>query len=299
MKKLAPTLIVAGLLAATATAFAVTERLKLEDSPVLGTRITALFSPKHGDARIRFQLRREGNIELDVVDDQGTVVRHSLGSGVFGAAVHQFAWDGRNDAGQIVPDGLYHVQLQLKDEDRTIEFPSTVRADSTPPTIEQVKIGHRLFSPDGDKRGDQVNVHYTFNEPAFAILYVDGKKVARSYRKKPIGTIQWYGRGKRPGDYRLALAATDLAGNTAPSTREFTVRLRYVDLLRHTFKPRGRILRVRVSTDAKTVSWRLGRTRGNARPPLIRLPVPSKPGHYTLAVRANGHRARATVVVRR
>jgi len=299
VKKLAPTLIVAGLLAATATAFAVTERLKLEDSPVLGTRITALFSPKHGDARIRFQLRREGNIELDVVDDQGTVVRHSLGSGVFGAAVHQFAWDGRNDAGQIVPDGLYHVQLQLKDEDRTIEFPSTVRADSTPPTIEQVKIGHRLFSPDGDKRGDQVNVHYTFNEPAFAILYVDGKKVARSYRKKPIGTIQWYGRGKRPGDYRLALAATDLAGNTAPSTREFTVRLRYVDLLRHTFKPRGRILRVRVSTDAKTVSWRLGRTRGNARPPLIRLPVPSKPGHYTLTVRANGHRARATVVVRR
>src|SRR6476646_3201762 len=96
LKKFAPTLIVAGLLAATATAFAVTERLKLEDSPVLGTKITALFSPKHGEARIRFQLRREGNIELDVVDDRGTVVRHSLGSGVFDAAVHQFAWDGRN-----------------------------------------------------------------------------------------------------------------------------------------------------------------------------------------------------------
>ena len=37
MKKFAPTLIVAGLLAATATAFAVTERLKLEDSPVFMT----------------------------------------------------------------------------------------------------------------------------------------------------------------------------------------------------------------------------------------------------------------------
>jgi hypothetical protein len=299
LKKFAPTLIVAGLLAATATAFAVTERLKLEDSPVLGTRIPALFSPKLTEARIGFRLRREEDIRLDIADDHGTIVRHALGTGVFGQAFHQFAWDGRNDAGRIVPDGIYHVQLQLKDEDRTIEFPSTVRADSTPPTIEQVTIGHRLFSPDGDKRGDQVNVHYTFDEPAFAILYVDGKKVARSYRKKPIGTIQWYGRGKRPGDYRLALAATDLAGNTAPSTREFTVRLRYVDLLRHTFKPRGRIMRVRVSTDAKTVSWRLGRTRGNARPPLIRLPVPSTPGRYTLTVRANGHRARATVVVRR
>jgi hypothetical protein len=297
LKKFAPTLIVAGLLAATATAFAVTERLKLEDSPVLGTRIPALFSPKKSEAKIGFRLRREENIRLDIVDDQGTIVRHGLGSGVFGQAFHQFAWDGRNDAGQIVPDGVYNVQLQLKDEDRTIEFPRTIRVDSTPPSIE-VEIGHRLFSPDGDHRADQVNVHYTFNEPAYAILFVDGRRVATSYRKKPVGTIQWYARGRRTGDYRLALAAQDLAGNTAGSTRAFTVRLRYIDLLKHKFTPRGRILRVRVSTDAKTVGWRLGRTRGNAKPPLIRLPVPSKPGRYTLTVTANGHRARATVVVR-
>ena len=298
MKKFAPTLIVAGLLAATATSFAVEERLKLEDSPVLKTQVEKLFSPKKGEAKIGFQLRREENIQLDIVDDQGTVVRHALGTGVFGQSFHQFAWDGRNDAGRIVPDGVYHVQLQLKDEDRMIEFPSTIRADSTPPTVEQIAIKHRVFSPDGDHRADQVNVRYTFSEPAYAILFVDGKKVARSYRKKPVGTIQWYARGKRPGDYRLALAAQDLAGNTAGSTRAFTVRLRYIDLFKHTFKPRGRILRIRVSTDAKTVGWRLGRTRGNAKPPLIRLPAPSKPGRYTLTVTANGHRARATVVVR-
>jgi len=290
-------LIVAGLLAATATSFAVEERLKLEDSPVLGTRIPALFSPKLTEARIGFRLRREEDIRLDIVDDQGTAVRHALGAGVFGQAFHQFAWDGRNDAGRIVPDGIYHVQLQLKDEDRTIEFPSTIRVDSTPPAIQDLTIRHRLFSPDGDRRADQVNVHYTFSEPAYAILYVDGKRVATSYRKKPVGTIQWYGRGKRPGDYRLALAAQDLVGNIAPSTREFTVRLRYIDLLKHKFTPRGRILRVRVSADAKTVSWRLGRTRGNGKPPLLRLPVPSKTGRYTLTVTANRHRARATVVV--
>ncbi|HKB20207.1 MAG TPA: FlgD immunoglobulin-like domain containing protein [Gaiellaceae bacterium] len=299
MKKYAPTLIVAGLLAATATAFAVTERLKLEDSPVLGTRIPALFSPKLTEARIGFRLRREEDIELDIADNNGTIVRHAVGSGVFGQAFHQFAWDGRNDAGRIVADGLYHVQLQLKDEDRTIEFPSAVRADSTPPTIQDVTIKHRLFSPDGDKRADQVNVHYRFDEPAYAILYVDGKRVARSFRKKPVNTIQWYARGKRPGDYRLALAAQDLAGNIGPSTREFTVRLRYIDLFRHKFTPHGPILRVRVSTDAKTVAWHLGRTRGNAKPPLLRFPVPSKPGRYTLTLRAGAHRARATVVVRR
>jgi hypothetical protein len=297
VKKFAPTLIVAGLLAATATSFAVEERLKLEDSPVLRTRIPALFSPKLTEARIGFRLRREEDIRLDIVDDQGTVVRHALGMGVFGQAFHQFAWDGRNDAGRIVPDGIYHVQLQLKDEDRTIEFPSTVRVDSTPPTIENVTIRHRVFSPDGDHRADNVDVRYTFNEQAYAILYVDGKRVGRSYRKKATASYPWYGRGKKPGEYRLALAARDLAGNKAGSTRAFTVRLRYIDLFKHRFTPHGRILRIRVSTDAKSVGWRLGRARGNAKPPLIRLPVPSKPGRYTLTVTANGHRARATVIV--
>jgi hypothetical protein len=217
---------------------------------------------------------------------------------VFGQAYHQFAWDGRDDSGQIVPDGTYHVELMLKDEDRTIEFPRPVVVDSTPPTI-QLRIRPRVFSPDGDKRADRVDVRYRFDEQAYAILYVDGKRVGRSGRKKAIGTYAWYGRGKRPGDYRLALAAQDLAGNVAGSTRAFTVRLRYIDLLKHKFTPRGRILRVRVSTDAKTVGWHLGRARGNAKPPLIRLPVPSTPGRYTLSVRANGHRARATVLVRK
>jgi hypothetical protein len=298
VKKFAPTLIVAGLLAATATAFAVTERLKLEDSPVIRTTFAGRFSPKLVDERIGFRLRREEDISLDISDSKGTIVKHGVGSGVFGQAYHQFAWDGRDDSGQIVPDGTYHVELTLRDEDRTIEFPRPVVVDSTPPNIQDVTIRHRLFSPDGDRRADQINVHYTFSEPAYAILYVDGKRVARSYRKKPVGTIQWYGRGKRPAEYRLALAAQDLAGNTVGSTREFTVRLRYIELFRRKFTPRGRILRVRVSTDAKTVSWRLGRTRGNAKPPLLRLPVPSKPGRYTLRVTANGHRARATVVVR-
>jgi hypothetical protein len=309
LRKFAPTLIVAGLLAATATAFAVTERLKLEDSPVLGTRMPSLFSPKLAEAKIGFRLRREEDIRLDVVDDQGTVVRRALGTGVFGQAFHQFAWDGRNDSGGIVPDGLYHVQLNLKDEGRTIEFPQTIRVDSSPPAIEDVTIRHGVFSPDGDGRADRVDLRYRFSEPAIAILYVDGKRIGRKNNSRPTGTMQWYGcrraslssslgcRVRKPGEYRLALAAQDRAGNIAGSTRAYTVRLRYVELFRRKFTPRGRIMRIRVSSDAKTVGWRLGSTRGNGKPPLLRLPVPAGPGRYTLTVTANGHRALGTVVV--
>jgi hypothetical protein len=299
LKRLAPTILIAALLVATATAFAVTEHLKLEDSPVINTAFPKLFSPELAEARIKFRLRREEDISLEIADASGQVVKHAVGSGVFGQAYHQFAWDGRDDSGRIVPDGTYRVHLTLKDEDRTIEFPRTITVDSTPPTIE-VDLEHQVFSPDGDGRADRVDVHYGFGEPAWGILYVNGKRVGRTYRKKPTGVYPWYGKGKKPGEYRLALAAQDLAGNTAPSTREFTVRLRYVELFRKRFTPRaGGTLRVRVSADAKSLAWRLGSRSGTGKPPVLRVPVPSQPGRYTLTVRANGHRARATVVVRR
>jgi hypothetical protein len=298
LKRLAPTILVAALLVATATAFAVTEHLKLEDSPVIGTTFPALFSPELVEERIGFRLRREEDIQLDIADANGEIVKHAVGSGVFGQAFHQFAWDGRDDSGQIVPDGIYHVQLTLKDEGRTIEFPRTITVDSTPPTIPFVDIRHQVFSPDGDGRADRVDFKYRFNEPAWAILYVDGKRVGISGRRNPVGVYSWYGRGKKPGEYRLALVAQDRAGNKAPSTREFKVRLRYVQLFKTRFTPRGRTIRVRVSSDAKRLTWRLGGRSGTGRPPLLRLPVPTQPGRYTLTVSANGHRARATVIVR-
>jgi hypothetical protein len=297
MRKLAPTLIVAALLVATASAFAVEERLKLEDSPVLKTRITKLFAPKRDEAKIAFLLRREESIQLDVANDRDAIVRHGVGSGIFGPSFHQFAWDGRNDSGLTVPDGSYRVQLQLKDEGRTIEFPTPVHVDSTAPAIDVVRLRHQVFSPDGDRRADHVDVVYRFSEPAYAILYVDGKPVGPSFRKKPVGSYPWYAKGKKPGTYRLALAAKDLAGNQT-STRAFAVVLRFVELTKPRYVTHGRVVRVRVSTDAQKVHWRLAGRSGAAKPPKLTLPVPSKKGRYTLAVSANGHRDRATVVVR-
>jgi hypothetical protein len=298
VKKLAPTIIVAALLVATATAFAVTERLKLEDSPVLGTRIPALFSPRLAEARIGFRLRREENIQLDVTDDRGVVVRHGIGTGIFNAAFHQFAWDGRNDAHGIVPDGRYHVQVKLKDEGRTIEFPKSIVVDSTAPTID-LTVKPRVFSPDGDGRSDRVDIHYRFDEPAYAILYVNGVRAGRSYRKKPVGIYPWLGKGRKPGVYQLALAAQDLAGNKAPSTRAFPVVLRFVLLSKPRYVTHAPVVRVRVSTDAKTVHWRLAGRSGTARPPRLMLPAPAAKGRYTLTVSANGHHARATVIRRK
>jgi len=301
------TLLVAGLLVATATAFAVTERLKLEDSPVLGTKIDRLFSPictkysgESCSAEIRFRLRQEESITLDIADSSGAIIRRGVGSGVFGQASHAFAWDGRDDSGRVVPDGIYKAKLTLEDENRTFEFPDEIRVDSTPPTIEVIRPPRPAFSPDGDGRADWVDLRYRFSEPAYAILYVDGRRLPLpSGRRRASGGRQWYGRGVSLGEHRLALVAQDLAGNVAPSTREFTVRIRYVELPKRRYVVTGRSLRIRVSTDVKRLQWRLSGRGGTVRKRVFRIPVPSTPGRYRLTVTANGRSARATVIVRR
>jgi FlgD Ig-like domain len=301
----ATTLLVAGVLVASATAFALTEHLKLEESAVLGTQIDRVVSPictacsaNARNAKIGFRLRREQSIRLDIVDASGTVVRRAVGSGVFGQTFHIFAWDGRDDSGRVVADGDYTAKLTLEDEDRTFEFPQTIHVDATPPAIEDVTLQHQVFSPDGDGRADRVDVRYRLSEPAYAVLYVDGKRLGRSHSRRPAGTIQWYGRGYAKGDHRLALAAQDPAGNVAPSTREFATRIRFIELYRDRYSTRGGSVRVRVSTDAKSFQWRLAGRGGTVRKRAFSVPVPSRPGRYTLAVIANGHRDRATVVVR-
>jgi hypothetical protein len=306
VRRFAVTSLVAGLLVATATSFAVTERLKLEESPVIKTQIDRVVSPvctacppNARSARIGFRLRREDSIRLDIANGSGALVRRGVGSGVFGPGFHTFAWDGRDDSGRVVRDGDYTAELTLEDENRTFEFPQTIRVDATPPTIEDVKLRHQVFSPDGDGRADRVDVVYRFSEPAYAILYVDGKRSLRSHSRRVVDTIQWYGRGARTGEHRLALTAQDPTGNVAPSTREYTVVLRFIELYRDRYTTRGGSVRVRVSTDVKTFRWQLAGRSGSVRKRGFSVPVPSRPGRYRLTVTANGHRDRATVVVRR
>jgi len=302
------------LLAATAVAFAVTENLKLEESPIRSTKITALFSPVcracppgTRSARIGFQLRREEDIRLDIVDSSGSIVRRALVSQVVPAVFREFAWDGRDASGHVVADGVYRAQIALIDQGRTIVFPDEIRVDATPPEVDDVKVRHPVFSPDGDGRADHVGLLYRFSEPAYPVLYVDGHARAHGYRTRPVGATQWYGRGAAPGTHQLALAAQDLAGNLGPSTGALTVQIRYVELFQRRYRAvGGHRLRIRVSTDATAIRYVLagrgrrisGRVRAEGSIRAFALRAPQRPGRYRLTVTANGRSTRALVVVR-
>jgi FlgD Ig-like domain len=297
--------LVAALLAATTAAFVVTENLKLTRSPILGTRVTKEFSPvcecKSDRALIRFRLREPDRISVDIVDG-GEVVRELVREHSERGVV-LVTWDGRDEAGEVVEEGSYRPRVRLVDERRTITLPNPIRVDTTKPVLKVLSLKPRVFSPDGDLRRDRTIARYRSDEPASAVLYVDGRRHTVLRGKRIEGRLDWNGKiggeAVAQGMYRLSYSARDAAGNLARRTRPLPVVVRYVAL------GRGRIVTVAArrfavlaASDAVRIEWRLGARRGVARPGTLRLRAPQRPGRYTLVVSANGRDDRAAVFVR-
>jgi FlgD Ig-like domain len=303
--RLAPTLIVLVLLAATAVAFGVTERLKLEQPPIAGPEATKVFSPvcdcAEERARIGFRLRERDTISVSIVDEEGDVVRRLVvrerrPAGSFGAA-----WDGRDEAGNVVAEGVYRPRLRLEDDRRVIVLQTPIRVDTTPPRVLGVAHQPVRFSPDGDGRNDKVSVRYRFSERAHGLLFLGERRVVRTRGQRAEDKLDWHGRVEKralpAGTYSFTLAAEDTAGNLSEG-RRFTATIRYVELSRPSIRASVRTrFGVRVLTDAASIRWRFAGGSGRARPGLLVLRAPRRAGRYTLFVEANGHAARADVRV--
>ena len=107
-------LVVLVLLGATAAAFAVTERLKLERSPITGTQVDRVFSPVCECARdvsvISFILRRRETVTLDILDRSGRSIRTVVRNRRELAGRVSYTWDGRDNADRIRQDlSLIHI----------------------------------------------------------------------------------------------------------------------------------------------------------------------------------------------
>jgi hypothetical protein len=305
--RLASTVLVVALLAATAAAFALTQGLKLQKSPISGTEVERVFSPvcacdrAGGDeATIAFRLRESDRIDVEILDGD-RVVRTLERAQSYPRGPVEVEWDGRDDAGEVLPEGEYSPRVRLREAHQTITLPNPIRIDTTPPTIQDVSIEPRVLSPDGDGRADRVVVTYRLSEPGRGELYVDGERRVLQRFHRPEDRMVWNGKldgePQRPGIYGLHVAAFDPAGNLS-ETPPVPVRLRFVALGRKRITvPAGSRFAVRVSADAPRVRWRLGPRSGVAQPGTLRLRAPLQKGRYTLTVTANGRSERAAVFV--
>jgi FlgD Ig-like domain len=297
--------LVAVLLVATGIAFLHTESLKLETSPIRQTKVTKLFSPvcrcATSKARIAIRVAKPDVVSVSIDDAAGRDVRQLVLSRPATGPI-AFLWNGRDDAGRVVPDGTYRARVRLDLIEKTFLLPNLIRVDTKRPTLKVVSVSPRVFSPDGDRRSDRIDVRYTVDEQAGAMLFVDGVRRVVGASLKPTGELRWYGKvDGQPlpaGRYRLTVQAVDRAGNRSPLVEAGSVRIRYVTLVRSRLRATaGGFVRVSVSTDARRVTWHFGARTGIATPPSFRIRAPKAPRRYLLAVSARGHHAGGVVIV--
>ena len=306
MARLPQLLIVLVLLGATAAAFAFTERVKLERSPITGTKVDRVFSPVCECARdvavISFVLRRRGTVTVDMLASDGERVRRLVRDREEQKGRVSYTWDGRNDLGEIVEEGVYRPRVELEERGRTIVLPNPIRVDTTAPRIRLLGVRPRVFSPDGDGRRDRITARYETNELARAMMLVAGRRRVLSKFRSTEGQLVWFGRVNgqpvRSGTYEIRLRAFDRAGNRSSSRRVVPVVARYIELARESIEvAAGRRFSVRVLSDAASYRWLFAGDRGVGRRQVLVLRAPETPGSYRLYVSLRGRFADSAEVV--
>ena len=162
--------------------------------------------------------------ELAVRNPSGQVVRLYSGAA---PVPDEVTFDGRDDAGRALPEGIYQAQLDLTYENgnRPSAVAPELLIDLTAPAA-TVKASLAVFSPDGDGNKDTVTIFQeTFDEALWTgvVSAANGDEVRTlTWRGTPEGTFTWDGRRTdglpaSDGTYYYLLEARDSAGNVGRS----------------------------------------------------------------------------------
>jgi hypothetical protein len=284
------------LLASTALAFAVTEGLKLEPSPIASVVVDKVVSPTcacaTSHATIRFRLRKADYVTIAIVNASDREVRVLVHARPRKKGFVHVTWNGRG-AGGAVPDGLYRPRVHLRKQHKTITLPNPIRVDTTPPVFKSVHVRPHIVAP-----GTHASVIYRLDGPARVSVFANAKQVIVGRASKPSWKLDWYAKGAHPGTYALTVVAVDAAGNRSAARRAGIV---LVPLQVETTGVRttgGASFGVRLATDGRAYHWRFAGAGGVSRARRLVLHAPARPGRYTVVIRQDKLVHRVAVVVK-
>jgi hypothetical protein len=319
------------LVVATIAAFFVTQQLKGEFPLVIRFATKpAHFSPNGDGYRdssdIGFDLSEPASVSFMVIDAEGTEVRQIFSDRrLAGDEKHRFTWDGRNDEGNVVPEGTYRMRVVRRDESRVIDSVKEITVDTVPPRVTLISAEPSVIAASLSGEPPQVELRYRGPKNKAPVVRVfrtgEGEpRIVRRFRGGPDRTATWDGRVSAgpertepapEGDYAFTVAVRDKAGNateapapvpraplaapgTGVSVRNFTLRgpLSAVTA--------GAFARLAVGPVERSIDFVVSRL-GDPKPVLrgdrvagrFRIHIPSKmrTGVYVVRVRARGERA--------
>ena len=223
------------LVLATFGAFFVAQRIKQSPPKIQSLRGAPVFSP-NGDGRFdrmafSFRLDEADEVDVTMVSSSGDDVKTLRKRLVVQAyrQVETIRWDGRDDAGRRVPDGIYRPRLTLRRQGRSVVAQKSFRLDTRPPRPRVVYVSPdpapvAELLPRPDRRPatigladtgtrTRVVIVRTAPTPTRRILGIDVRDEATS--------VTWDGRVKgravAPGTYLAIVETRDQAGNVGTS----------------------------------------------------------------------------------
>lgn len=321
------------LVLGTLAAFFATQQLKTEVPVVLRfAGDPRHISPNNDGVRdsteVGFDLSEPAEVSFAIVDSEGTQVRELFSERrLAGDTKHRFAWDGRDDDGDVVPDGRYRLRVVRSDSAQPLDSIKKIIVDTRPPRVRIAAARPNVISPGVRGGARRVRLRYDGPRnahPEFRVWRTDvagPPEIVRRFRGTGRAGV-WDGTVRDgptvDGSYAFTVIVRDKAGNrteapSSPIPTLETARPRTgADVRRLTLQgpsepvSAGSLARLRVGPVARRFRFALSRlgttaalrkdTRRGGRL-RVRIPDDARTGIYLVRVRAGGRRAVWPVVV--
>jgi FlgD Ig-like domain len=225
---------------ATIGAFLVTQQLKSEFPLVI--RFAAAppeFSPTGDRYRdgsvVGFDLSEPAEVTFSITDGEGNEVRRIVDHRrLAGDTKYRFRWNGRDDEGEVVPDGIYRMRVVRRDESRVINSTKKLVVDTEPPRVELLDASPSVIATAERGQNPRVRIRYrgpVNAAPEFRVFRTDDgpPRVVRRFRGDDTRSGVWKGEvaagpdATKPapeGVYAFTVTVRDRAGNLAVAPTE-------------------------------------------------------------------------------
>ncbi|MDD5067613.1 MAG: FlgD immunoglobulin-like domain containing protein, partial [bacterium] len=191
--------------------------------------IDPLYISPNGDgvqdyAGISFRLNEPGTVYYKCYNSSGSELKNEAIS-ASGNTLSQITWDGLDENGRNLKEGIYDIRLFVADSLGNISPDSdklnSVVLDVTPPSLTGLDSVLTPFSPNGDNIQDNALINYALSEKCYVTITINDTagNVIRTVRDNEL---------RNKGAYEEAWDGIDDAG-TRPAEKEYVIRIDYHD----------------------------------------------------------------------
>jgi subtilisin family serine protease len=153
---------------------------------VTGTTLSAL----------RYTLIEKTNVTIKILDSNNTVVR-TLVDNILQLGIKTVTWNGKDDNGLLVPDGVYTYKIDGVDlAGKTATFTGTIKTDKTMPVISSTNVSPSTLTTDTN-----VTIGYNLSENAKVTLRIYNSSntlvktlLANAPQTSGTNTVTWDGK---------------------------------------------------------------------------------------------------------